>query len=96
MVLKSDNMVKKCNAMCIAFSGIVTASSSNLPEDRVVCLMSDVCNQDLREHLELITKNMEIVEVRNEILHYVERKRSVVNGQFVAMDVGAIAGEDVL
>ena len=65
MRLKIEVMAKKYYEMCAASNGIVNVSSSKLPEDMVVCLMIDVCNKDLREHLELSTKNMERLEGRS-------------------------------
>ena len=74
MILKIKEMVKKCNGICSASDGIVITFSLDFPEDMVVCLMIDVFNKDLREHLDLSTMNMQRLEVRNDLLIYVERK----------------------
>ena len=38
-------------------------------------VINDLCTKDLKEHLELITREMKYKEVRDEIMSYVERKR---------------------
>jgi len=46
-----------------------------LLEDLRVTVIIDLCTRDLKEHLELITREMSYKEVRDEIQSYVERKR---------------------
>ena len=84
MILKIEEMVRKHDDMCTVHDGGGARTTSGLPDD-IVCLLIEVCNTNLREYLELSTKDMRRQQVRN----YFERKRSVVNGQFVSMDVDA-------
>ena len=62
-------------------------ATDKLPEDLKVCVIIDLCSKDLRDHLELSTKQMSYLEVREEILNYVERKRDNYNSQVKAMEV---------
>ena len=59
----------------------------SLPEDLQVTVIIDLCTKDLKEHLELITKEMTYKEVRDEIISYVERKRDSFGNQLKAMEV---------
>jgi hypothetical protein len=59
----------------------------NLPEDLKVTVIIDLCHKELKDHLELSTKDMEYREVREEIMNYVERKRENYNGP-KPMDIG--------
>ena len=79
-IMKLEEMIKKYESM----AGI------QLPEDLVITLMIDVCAKDLKEHMELSIKDESITAVRTEIFNYVERKRNVVNEQFVQMEVDNI------
>ena len=58
-----------------------------LPEDLRVTVIIDLCTKDLKEHLELITREMKYKEVRDEIMSYVERKRDMFGVQLKAMEV---------
>lgn len=58
-----------------------------LPDDLKVTVIIDLCTKDLREHLELGTKEMKYQEVRDEIVFYVERKRDLFGSQLKAMEV---------
>ena len=58
-----------------------------LPEDLRVTVIIDLCTKDLKEHLELITREMKYKEVRDEIMSYVERKRDLFGTQLKAMEV---------
>ena len=58
-----------------------------LPEDLRVTVIIDLCTKDLKEHLELITREMKYKEVRDEIMSYVERKRDLFGNQLKAMEV---------
>ena len=62
-------------------------ANDTLPEDLRVTVIIDLCVKDLKEHLELITKEMTYKEVRDEIISYVERKRDSFGNQFKAMEV---------
>ena len=62
-------------------------AGSELPEDLKVTVIIDLCPKDLKEHLELITRDMKYKEVRDEIASYVERKRDTFSNQVKAMEV---------
>ena len=62
-------------------------ANETLPEDLRVTVIIDLCVKDLKEHLELITKEMSYKEVRDEIISYVERKRGAFEVQLKAMEV---------
>lgn len=62
-------------------------ANDTLPEDLRVTVIIDLCVKDLKEHLELITKEMTYKEVRDEIISYVERKRDSFGNQLKAMEV---------
>ena len=59
----------------------------NLPEDLKVRVIIDLRVKDLKDHLELTTKDLSYKDVRDEILSYVERKRDVFGKQVTAMEV---------
>ena len=65
-IMKVDELVKRYDDMA--------GTTNRLPDDLVVTVMIGICCKDLREHLELSTKDMKLVEVREEIMNYVERK----------------------
>ena len=52
-----------------------------------VTVIIDLCTKDLKEHLELITKEMNYKEARDEIISHVERKRDSFGSQLKAMEV---------
>ena len=58
-----------------------------LPDDLRVTVIIDLCTKDLKEHLELITREMLYKEVRDDIMSYVERKRDLFGGQLKAMEI---------
>jgi hypothetical protein len=60
---------------------------AELPEDLRVALIIDMCHKDLKEHLELTTKDMSYREVRDEIVNYAERKRNAFGNDLKAMEV---------
>ena len=62
-------------------------AGSELPEDLRVTVIIDLCTKDLKEHLELMTREMKYKEVRDEIMSYVERKRDLFGSQLKAMEV---------
>lgn len=62
-------------------------SGQPLPEDLRVTVIIDLCTKDLKEHLELITREMTYKDVRDEIQSYVERKRDQFGTQLKAMEV---------
>ena len=62
-------------------------TGTTLQYDLVVTVMIDLCNKDLREHLEMRATDMKASEVRDDIRNYVERKRDVINSQVKAMEV---------
>jgi hypothetical protein len=66
---------------------------AELPEDLKVIVIIDLCTKDLKEHLELIAKEMKYKEVRDEIMSYVERKRDLFGNQLKAMDVDSYEDE---
>lgn len=57
-----------------------------LPEDLRATVIIDLCTKDLKEHLELTTREMSYKEVREEIMAYVERKRDLFGSQLKAME----------
>ena len=66
---------------------------AELPEDLRVALIIDMCHKDLKEHLELTTKDMTYREVRDEIVNYAERKRNAFGNDLKAMEVDELADE---
>jgi hypothetical protein len=62
-------------------------TEGDLPEDLKVTIYIDLCQKDLREHLELSTKELDLKGVRDEILNYIERKRDVIWNNIKAMEV---------
>ena len=68
----------------------MAGTTSPLLDDWVVTVMIALCSKDLREHLELCTKDMKLIEIREEILNYVERKRTSVNEDVVAVEIDAL------
>jgi hypothetical protein len=66
---------------------------AELPEDLRVALIIDMCHKDLKEHLELTTKDMSYKEVRDEIVNYAERKRNAFGNDLKAMEVDEVDAE---
>jgi hypothetical protein len=66
---------------------------AELPEDLRVALIIDMCHKDLKEHLELNTKDMSYKEVRDEIVNYAERKRNAFGNDLKAMEVDEVDAE---
>ena len=62
-------------------------AKESLPEDLKVTVIVNLCSIDLKEHLELITKDMSYKEVRDKIMNYVERKSENFANQVRAMEV---------
>jgi hypothetical protein len=62
-------------------------ATEKLPEDLKVTVIMDLCHKELREHLELSTKDVGYKDVRDEIVNYVERKRDTINSGVKAMEV---------
>ena len=85
MIMKVEALVKKYDEL----AGVGSA----LPEDLVVTMMIEVCSKELREHLELSTKDMKIDEVREEIMNYVERKRANAGAEFDTVEMSALKEE---
>lgn len=73
-----DNLIKKYESM--------TTNIEKLPDDLKITIMIDLCHKDLREHLEMSTKDLELKGTRDEILNYVDRKGDVVKKNFNDMD----------
>ena len=66
---------------------------AELPEDLRVALIIDMCHKDLKEHLELTTKDMSYKEVRDEIVNYAERKRNAFGNDLKTMEVDEVDAE---
>ena len=62
-------------------------TGTDLPEDLKVTVIIDLCTKDLKEHLELSTREMTYKQVRDVIISYVERKRNAFSSDLKAMDV---------
>ena len=62
-------------------SAIPCRTKDELPEDLNITVIIDLCVKDLKEHLELNSKELNYREVRDEIMSYVERKRDLFNTQ---------------
>ena len=78
-----EELIKKYEAM----------GGTELPEDLRVALIIDMCHKDLKEHLELTTKDMSYKEVRDEIVNYAERKRNAFGNDLKAMEVDEVDAE---
>ena len=79
-IMRLEEMVKKYESMTGHLHAV-------LPNDLIVTIMIDLCTKELREHMELTTKDETNAQVRTEIFNYVERKRANVNEQFVQIEV---------
>lgn len=76
-LMKLEDLIKKYENM----------TETRLPEDLKVTVLIDLCHKDLREHLEMSTKDLPLKEVREEILNYIERKRSTFAANNSAMEL---------
>ena len=70
-------------------------AGADLPEDLKVTVIIDLCTKDLKEHLELSTREMTYKQVRDEIISYVERKRNAFSNDLKAMDVDEVEDDHV-
>ena len=77
--MKVEELIKKYDAMA--------GDKGQLPDDLVATIMINVCHKELRDHLELSTKEMTRDDARIEIFNYIERKRTNINQEFVAMEI---------
>jgi hypothetical protein len=78
-----EELIKKYEAL----------GGAELPDDLKVTLIIDLCTKDLKEHLDLTTKDMAYKEVRDEIVNSAERKRNTFNNDLKAMDVDECVDE---
>ena len=78
-LMNIEELIKRYESM--------TTGDEKLPDDLKVTVMIDLCHKELREHLEMSTKDLTITEVREEIVNYVERKRDSMNSSVKAMEV---------
>ena len=76
-LMKVEELIKKYEHL----------STETLPQDLKVTVIIDLCVKELKEHLELITRDLTYQEVREEILSYVERKRETFGVQLKAMEI---------
>ena len=79
-LMKVEEYIKKYEVM----------SDSELPEDLKVTVLIDLCPTDLKEHLELTTREMTYKQVRDEVISYTERKRNAFSNDLKAMDVDEV------
>jgi hypothetical protein len=75
-ILKFEDSVKKYEKM----------SKIELPEDLIIISMIDLCNKDLKSHLELSSKDMKKQDIRDEIFSYIERTRNAVKDSFASIE----------
>ena len=68
-------------------------SGHKLPDDLIVTVMVDMCTKDLREYLEM-KGELKVEEARDEIMSYIERKRTTIDNQVKATDVDNCASEE--
>jgi len=68
-------------------------SGTKLPEDLCVTVIIDLCSRELREFLELSTKDMKYQQVKEEIMNYVENKRTSFGNGLKAMEVDALTND---
>ena len=76
-LMKVEEYMKKYEVM----------AGNELPEDLKVTVIIDLCTKDLKEHLELSTREMSYKQARGEIISYAERRRSAFSSDLKAMDV---------
>ena len=79
-LMKVEEYIKKYEVMSV----------SELPEDLKVTVLIDLCPTDLKEHLELTTREMTYKQVRDEVISYTERKRNAFSNDLKAMDVDEV------
>jgi hypothetical protein len=82
-LMKIEDLMKKYESI----------ATEKLPEDLKVTVIMDLCHKELREHLELSTKDVGYKDVRDEIVNYVERKRDMINTGVKAMEVDHLCYE---
>ena len=83
VLMHLEELIKKYESM----------GGAELPEDLRVALIIDMCHRDLKEHLELTTKDMSYKEVREEVVNYAERKRNAFGNDLKAMEVDEVDAE---
>jgi hypothetical protein len=76
-LMKLEDLIKKYENM----------TETKLPEDLKVTVLIDLCHKDLREHLEMSTRDLPLKEAREEILIYIERKRSTFSANNTSMEL---------
>ena len=84
-LMKVEEYMKHCQAM----------AGADLPEDLKVTVIIDLCTKDLKEHLELSTREMTNKQVRDEIISYAERKRNAFSNDLKAMDLDEVEDDHV-
>ena len=70
-------------------------AGADLPEDLKVTVIIDLCTKDLKEHLELSTREMTYKQVRDEIVSYADRKRNAFSNDLKAMDLDEVEDDHV-
>ena len=70
-------------------------AGADLPEDLKVTVIIDLCTKDLKEHLELSTREMTYKQVRDEIISYAERKRNAFSNDLKPMDLDEVKDDHV-
>ena len=84
-IMKVEELVKKYESMA--------GPKGTLPDDLVATIMINVCHKELRDHMELSTTGYTRQDVRTEIFSYIERKRTKINEELVAMEVDSVETE---
>ena len=78
-ILHVENLIKKYENM--------SGKDEKLPNDLVATILINVCHKELRDYLELQTKEMSRIEVRSEIFNYIERKRGRMTEAMAGMEM---------
>ena len=78
-ILNVDNLIKKYEAM--------SEKDEKLPNDLIATIMINVCHKELRDYLELQTKDMTRAEVRGEIINFIERKRGRMSESVAGLEM---------
>jgi len=81
-ILYVENLIKKYEGM--------SEKSERLPNDLVATILINVCHKELRDFLELQTKEMDRAAIRSEIFNYIERKRKRTGDNFHALKIAAM------
>ena len=63
---------------------------TDLPEDLKVTVIIDLRTRNLKEHVELGTREMTCKQVRGDIISFVERKRKAFSNDLKALDVDEV------